>query len=268
MAACRLLGVEVVGEPVVLPSEFPAWTKSVDLLLRVGPGRLAHVEYARRGERDLVARMMMYRCLIMRDYPDDVLGQHIIVLGGGRVEGHEDPVRTGFWLDLNVVYLRDVDPEWFLGGPELAPLAVLGRGGREVRERACGRALRLIHQAGGVRTEDLLDFTCVLATIILDRDAVQRILKEVGMTMESIAEFYRDTDLGHVLQDVGRKEGRKEGRQEGREAALVEAITDRFGPDPGVPVIAHRLAGWSVGAFHAVIAAASLADLAVAEPPA
>jgi hypothetical protein len=48
MAACGLLGIEAATEPEILPSEFAAWSMRVDLLMRVGPGRLVHVEYGRR----------------------------------------------------------------------------------------------------------------------------------------------------------------------------------------------------------------------------
>jgi hypothetical protein len=63
-AACRLLGVRAEGVPVVLPSVFPTHHLDVDLLLRVGPGRLAHVEYVRRASGDLVMRMLGYRWVL------------------------------------------------------------------------------------------------------------------------------------------------------------------------------------------------------------
>ena len=59
VAACRLLNIPITtpsGVPQILPTSFPIATKSADLLLRVGPGRLAHVEYVRRATTDLVAR--------------------------------------------------------------------------------------------------------------------------------------------------------------------------------------------------------------------
>ena len=46
------------------------------------------------------------------------------------------------------------------------------------------------------------------------------------MTIESVAEFYWDTTLGHVMRDAGRAigpdEGREEGREEGRGAGREE----------------------------------------------
>jgi hypothetical protein len=186
--------------------------------------------------------------------------------------GHDDPGRRGFWLDLDVHYLRDLDPAVLLETPVLAPLAPLGRGSPEERARAYANAIRVIQKEGGSRTEDLLDFASCLAMITLDGRLVDRIVEEVGMTVESVTEFYRDTILGHALQDLGRQEGRQEGRAEGieqgRERLLADLLEDRFGPDPAVGSIAHRLAGWPGAAVaHAINTATSLEDLTRAEPP-
>jgi hypothetical protein len=80
--ACRLLRVPVNGEPEALSAEFTLTAMSVDLLARVGPGRLLHIEYARRASRDLVARMLIYRGLIMQQHPKHHVSQHILVVIG------------------------------------------------------------------------------------------------------------------------------------------------------------------------------------------
>jgi hypothetical protein len=128
VAACELLGVEVAGRPEVLPSVFSPGILTADLLLRVGPGRLAHVEYVRRASSDLAVRMLGYRWAVMREREGELLSQHVIVLGEGWVRGHDDLEQNGFRLDLNVIYLREVDPAGWLQNPSLAPLAALGRG--------------------------------------------------------------------------------------------------------------------------------------------
>ena len=75
------------------------------------------------------------------------------------------------------------------------------------------------------------------------------------MTAESIAEVYRNTVWGRVLQDAGREE------------MLADLLEDRFGPDPSIRGIAHRLAVWPRGAVHAANTATRLSDLAEADPP-
>jgi hypothetical protein len=110
---CRLLGIPFTGTPQILPADFPVGKLSVDLLLRVGPKQIAHVEYTRKATGDMVARMMIYRGLIQRAYPKHHITQHILVLGDGSVRGHDQPDRYGFSLHLNVVYLRRHDPASF-----------------------------------------------------------------------------------------------------------------------------------------------------------
>jgi hypothetical protein len=121
----------------------------------------------RRAQPGLVARMLIYRGLIMREHPGAVISQYVIVLGEGRVRGHQDLAGQGFALDLGLVYLRDRDPEGLLTDLTLAPLAVLGRGGPARRAAVFAQALRLIREHGGSRTPELLEFALVMATIRL-----------------------------------------------------------------------------------------------------
>jgi hypothetical protein len=265
-AACRLLGVEVVGEPKVLPSVFSASSLTVDLLLRVAPGRLVHVEYVRAATRDLVTRMLGYRWVVMRDHPDDLLSQHVVVLGEGRVRGHDDPARTGFWLDLNVVYLREVEAARLLADVSLAPLAALGRGSPS---EAYAQSLRVACERGGARAGRLIQFATTLATITMDPSIIWKFVGEVGMSVESIADLFvadlfRDTKFGQALI----QQGLDTGREEGREHLLVALLRDRFGPHPDLPAVAQRLASWpDAASIQAITAAASLDELARAQPP-
>jgi hypothetical protein len=159
-------------------------------------------------------------------------------------------IRTGFWT-------TSAWPRWrcSVGAVRRSELG------------ACEEAIRLIHKDGGSRTEELLKFTSVLALITLDGSTIEKIVEEAGMTAESIAEVYRNTVWGRVLQDVGREEGREEGLEVGREEMLADLLEDRFGPDPSIRGIAHRLAVWPRGAVHAANTATRLSDLAEADPP-
>jgi hypothetical protein len=293
-AACRLLEVQTTGPPQIMPSSFafPAGTLSADLLLQVAPNRLVHVEYARRAEPDLAIRMLGYRWAIMRDHPKKQLSQHIVVLGEGRIKGHDDLTVTGFQLDLNVVYLRDLEPATLLKDPSLAPLAALGRGSPSERAVAYGQALRLIQRHGGARAHELTEFATLLGAITLDTLIMGKIAEEVGMIDEVIAELFDESGIGASLvqrgldrgrvegiaegTERGRVEGRVEGIAEGtekglaagRERMLTVLITNRFGLRSEIPAIAHRLAGWSdSAATHAIAEAQSLEQLSRAQPP-
>jgi hypothetical protein len=183
---------------------------------------------------------------------------------------------TGFQLDLNVVYLRDLEPATLLKDPSLAPLAALGRGSPSERAAAYGQALRLIQRQGGTRAHELTEFATLLGAITLDTLIMGKIAEEVGVIDEVIAELFDESGTGAGLVQRGLDRGRVEGiaedtekgLAEGRERILTALITDRFGFAPEISAIAHRLAGWSdAAAIHAVTHAQSLEQLARAESP-
>lgn len=248
--ACLLLGIPTPTSPVVLTASLPTATFAADLVLRMTPRRLVHVEYMRSGSSDLVARMLVYRGLLMRAHPRAYLSQHVLFLADGVVEGHDDLAANGFALDLNVVHLRTIEPEVLLRSPTLAPLAVLGRGSAEVRARALAEALTLIAEKGGERQHELLEFSTTLATITLDPNTIEKIVGEVVMTVESIKEFYKDTWMI------------REAKAEGREELLLPLLRERFGEQPGLAEVVQNLKTLPPGeAVHAVLAATTLADL-------
>jgi len=260
--ACRLLGVPVEGEPVALAVEFTLTTKVVDLLVKVGPNRLMHVEYARRASDELVPRMLLYRGLIMQQFPKHHLSQHIVVLGEGTVTGFDNYEQNDFAVNLDVLYLRDADPDQFMDDVNFAPLALLRRIDPAEKVKVAARVIEMIRERGGKRLAQLLEFIAVLAVIASDRAVVEKIIEETEMTVESIAEFYRDTSVGQQLC----QEGKEKGREEEREALLAALITERFGPSPQAAALAHRLARLPDGAHavHLITTATSLGDL---QPP-
>ncbi|WP_143448273.1 hypothetical protein [Kineosporia sp. A_224] len=254
---CGLLGVELSGEVApaarMLPTTFPGVTRTADLLVRTAPGWLLHVEYQLTAGKGLALRMLDYRAAIMTAHPGQHLVQVVVVLDGGRL----DSVDSGaFRLGCRALYLREHPPDRFLGSPVLAPLASLGRGTPDDLARAYTQALHVIGTEGGDRVAELLESAATLATIRLDAPILDKIRREVGMTVESVAEFYAQTDSGKFLVERGREEG----REEGREATLAELLRERFGADERIPALAQRLAH-RPAALRAVLEAASLDDL-------
>ncbi|MBI4940981.1 MAG: hypothetical protein HY830_09555 [Actinobacteria bacterium] len=258
---CALLGVELSGEVApaarMLPTTFPGVTRTADLLVRTAPGWLLHVEYQLTAGRGLALRMLDYRAAIMTAHPGQHVDQVVVVLGGGRL----DSVDNGdFRLGCRALYLREHPPDRFLASPVLAPLASLGRGTPHDLARAYTQALHVIGTKGGDRVAELLESAATLATIRLDAPILDKIRREVGMTVESVAEFYAQTDSGKFLVERGREEGREEGREAGREETLAELLRERFGADERIPALAERLAH-QAGALRSVLAATSLDDL-------
>lgn len=240
LSACAALDVPIGPGTRTIDGAFPTTTLATDLLLADGETHVVHIEYESRPRPVIIARMLIYRGMIMRDHPRCQVDQYVIVLGDTRVT----KVRGWPWsLPFRVIYLRELNAERFLTEPALAPLAVLAKGTPDQRRAAFTRALELIRSRGGDRVKELVDQASALATIRLDRPTINQIIEEAGMTVESIVEFYRETVIGQALKDAGRQEGREEGREEGLEAAMSALLTARFGDDVRIPSVASRLAG-------------------------
>ena len=137
------------------------------------------------------------------------------------------------------------------------------RGDRAELEKVARRVVKVVRERGGERTEQLLEFVSVLAVIASNPDVVERIIEETEMTVESVAEFYRDTRFGQKLRAEGREEGRDEGLEEGRETLLSALLLDRFGERPELSSLARLLAQWPdpVQAVHAVTTATTIEEL-------
>jgi hypothetical protein len=144
--ACQLLGVEPEHDPRLLPMTFPRAPRTADLVFEAGPETLVHVEYQSKVEPELLARMLMYRGLIMLDNPGKRVTQHVIVINRGRVEGYDDLDKYGFALKLNLIYMRDTEAKVFLDIPTLRSLAVLAGRGEATHAQALGQAARLIQK--------------------------------------------------------------------------------------------------------------------------
>lgn len=265
------------GDFVSQDTSLSAPVVHADLLFTAGASRLMHVEYETSPKEDLIRRMLEYRSRIMRQHPDSRLTQYVLVLGDGRVPGYEEQKALGFTLDLQVIYLRLCDPAEFLANPALAPFAVLARGDRQQRENALGAAIRLLRNSGHPQSQTQLQITEALARIRLDPETIERVKKENGMSIEPLVDFYRETEVGHRLEELGRQQGLEQGleqglaqgREEGREQLLLALLRSRFGDTPDLRAAAHRLAGWDREAAVTAVTTVSVpSTLLNAEPPA
>lgn len=105
----RLVGTPVDRSFVLPPADL--W------VFQTGPNRLAQVECVREVSKTLVTRMVLYRTAIRQMHPQAELDQYVIVVGDGTVRPLDDPVGTGVYFGLNVLYLRDVEPLWYEASP-------------------------------------------------------------------------------------------------------------------------------------------------------
>ncbi len=216
-----------------MSAEFTLTTRKVDLLARVGPAQLMHVEYARRATSDLVPRDAGlpgpdYEAVSETSSKPAHRGA-----GEGTVDGHDDFAENDFAVNLRLLYLRDADPDRFVPEVNFAPLAMLHRGDPVELEQVAAGVVGEILARGGDRIGDFLECVSVLALIASDPRIVEKIIEEAEMaveTVETVAAFYRDTRFGRKL------------RAEAHEELLAALLVERFGEHPEVAGVAHRLA--------------------------
>jgi hypothetical protein len=257
-AFCGWLG-EFPEHPVeILSSNFVKESMEADLVVRVAPDRLAHVEYIQDPRRAAAIKMVAYRGQLMRIHPGCSIKQYAVVVSDGRLPSVDD-LPAGFALGLTTIYLRDLDPAKSLAYPSLGALAVLGRGDVETRARALRKATQGIQ---GYETEQqvrLMESLTTLATLRLDPPTVDQVMEEArednNMTVESVAEFYSHTTMGHEI--------RRKGQEQGSARVLTALMQSRFGDHDQIPIIAQHLAQSSdeETSVRAVTEANSLDDL-------
>jgi hypothetical protein len=115
--------LRLVGAPDGAPIGSGGAVRPTDLwVYQTGPNQLAQVECVREVSRTLVTRMLLYRTAISQAHPQAGLEQYVIVVGDGTVRPLDDPVYTGVYFGLKVLYLRDVEPPWYQASPSFAVL--------------------------------------------------------------------------------------------------------------------------------------------------
>lgn len=256
------------GMPRLLHSTFsyPFGTLNSDSVLRIGPDRVAHVEYEPAPTPVMPLRMFGYRWALMNKYEKDVLVQHVVVLHRAGFKAHRDPVVRQFWPSVRVVNLQELNPGLLLSDVSLAPLASLGRGSPDERAANFGEAIRIIRARGGARVGELLQYAMVLARITLSTSIIERIVEEESMD-ETVAfaagQVMLETRPGRALKRAIREEGREEGQAETRQQLLAVLLRDRFGDHAEISAIARELAGWpdTAKAVHAITTAMGLREL-------
>jgi hypothetical protein len=140
--------LEVIGVPAVgvgggglvpLQARFGrlVTTREADLLVRIGPDRLLHVEYESHPKTGLALRMLEYRNLIMHRHPHDHLNQVVLLLLQGAVDSIDDhpniPADSGFRLGVTAVAVAQQDAAQLARRTGVEPLEIHGT--RPRRER-------------------------------------------------------------------------------------------------------------------------------------
>ncbi|WP_163510290.1 hypothetical protein [Fodinicola acaciae] len=255
---CQWLGLGSPVDVVAESEELPAHGQRVDLLVRIGDRRLAHIEFFRRGDRNAAARMVEYLARAGQRFPGFSIEQFILLLGAGEIE--EEFRRDALTVHFHVIKLRECDPAELLLRPAAAPLAVLAKCSRGGRRQLLRDALEAIAKSGAPHTKTLMEIAETLARICLPLDVVTATGREARMPFD-LSEFPPSPGIIQAHAD-GEARGVALGEARGGAKMVGIMLRSRFGDDPRIDRIAGRLAeGDPEVAFRTAMNAASLADL-------
>jgi hypothetical protein len=213
--------------------------------------RLAHVEFFRRVDSSVLARMVEYLARIWQRFPDCEVEQHIVLLGGGDIE--EEFHRDSLSVRFHVHKLSDCDPAELLRRPATMPLAVLAKAPPSGHRQLLREVLETIAKSGSPDTKTLMEIAETLARVHLPLDEVIAVGREARMLFD-LTGFPPSPGIIQAYAD-----GEAHGEARGEAKMLGIMLRSRFGDDPRIDRIASRLAeGDPKRAFDAASTAASL----------
>ncbi|GAA1681732.1 hypothetical protein GCM10009765_33600 [Fodinicola feengrottensis] len=249
---CRWLGIDVVSE-MAEPEDLSGRPLRVDMLARVGSGRLAHIEFFRNADSTIGPRMVEYLARLWQRHPRSRIEQHVVLLGGGRPP--EEFVRDDLSHRYRVHLLRECDPEGLLERVATAPLAVLAKAERGGRQKLFRDVLERIQSSGDPETPVLTEMAEILAGVHLSPDVIKAIAEEVRMPFD-LREFPPSPRMREAFS-----EGRIEGAADAEVRIFAILLRMRFGPDSRIEGIARRLAAGDAEAATAAINSAESLDV-------
>jgi predicted transposase/invertase (TIGR01784 family) len=212
----RDIATWLLGKPVDLtelePSELSLEPIRADsLILLQSESLVLHAEFQTIPKPEIPFRLLDYRVRLHRLYPDKEVYQVVIYL---RQTSSPLVFQEVFELaqtrhKFNVIRLWEVAAEELLQAPGLWPFAVLARAAN--RETVLWDVASRIERLSERRVQsNLAASTAILAGLVLEKETIQRILRE---------EIMRESVIYQEIKAEGKEEGLQQGRQ--REATLV-----------------------------------------------
>ena len=208
-------------------------------VFRTDEASISQVHVIREAPRDLVRRMASHRLTIEREHPTDRLDQYVVVLGDGTVNKPGDPVRTGIYFDLRLLFLRDVEPPWFSLSPSFERLShcltlpteseILGAAGVTMN--------RYLAPPPG----DSADISPQLVSLFFqgrfgDHPDVPMSAQypDWASAVHAALSYFAITNFDDVRQRISQRQGTAD--------VIADLLADRFGDHLDIPLIAYRLA--------------------------
>ena len=217
----------LLGQPVALtelsPSELSNEPIRADaLILRQSEDWILHVEFQTDPDGKIPFRMTDYRLRGYRRFPQKDMVQYVIYL---RQTDSELVNVNAFTLrtlrhEFNVVRLWEQPLERFLQSPGLLPFAVLSNTNDKTNTLIeVGRQIDRIEDRQ--TKSNLTASAAILAGLVLDKDLIQRVLRNEVM-QESV--IYQEIKQEGLLE--GRAEGRAEGIEETTRLFAINCLRD------------------------------------------
>lgn len=210
-------------------------------LYRLPDGRAAQVHFVYRVPADLVPMMARYRAALLQAHPTDDLEQYVVVLGDGNLRRHNDPVHTGREFDLQLLYLKDLEPDWFLLSPAFTRLS---------RSRCAPTVSQILESVGArlqlvsgtpARHEDAEVSARLVSLFVAGRFGPPPDLgsptwgPDWAAALTTALALYAITQFEEVRRRIGRREGIAD--------VLGDVLRERFGEHPNISPLAYQLAG-------------------------
>lgn len=212
------LATWLLGKPIQFttlePTELNVEPIRADaLILLESPEFILHVEFQTDPKPDIPFRLADYRLRGHRRYPHREMQQVVVYL-----RRSQSPLvyQTAFELTstrhhFQVIRLWEEPTETFFSCPGLLPFAALSNA--ENPEAVLEQVAKRVEEITHLQTKhNIAASAAILSGLILDKDVIQRILRQ---------DIMRESVIYQEIESIGIQKGRQEGRQEGqREEAL------------------------------------------------
>lgn len=216
----RRLGLGLVSW-TPLQEKFPrTLEREVDFLYEAltadGRALILHIEFQKKGEKNMVYRMAEYHSLILKKFQKEVV--HLVVyLGRGKPRMEKKLPQSQVFSGFELIQLNELNPEDLLkdSAPEVILLAVLAKYPPQQTDEIVRSTIERLMQ--------VCNESAALSHRLQQLIILSRLRKLESFTINAIEDMpitYDITTDGLYLR--GKKEGREELREELREEVLAE----------------------------------------------
>lgn len=205
--------------------EFPSFERRLpDMVARLADGRILHLEFQSRNDREMASRMHEYLHLLMRRFPGCEIVQIVLYVGPEPMNMVAGLTSKQLKYEYDLYDIRQMDGSALLASPEAGDRALALLCGAEEPRETVRRILESWRGLSDRERVALADRLVVLSGLRKLKDVVKEEVQNMALTPEFIEQNEWVLEL---------KEGaRAEGVAQGESIVLRRLIERRFGPVP------------------------------------